>query len=203
MRSVNKLVAGAIAAALPVAALVAILLPITPPPRQAAAATIGGADYAVQYDFREFWTATDGKQFQVILEGNPFPTMDPQSVARQLLPVMQAAKPRPALTFTYDAPGEKPRPYYRLVLVSSYANDLGADAVCQGVKRFNPNSRPGVFSVFAVYCRNDQFMSQTTAWTPATGPDDPRVGQLFSQLFDVVFSDSPMTRPNVGGPDMR
>jgi hypothetical protein len=25
-------------------------------------------------------------------------------VARDLLPVMQAAKPRPALTFTYDAP---------------------------------------------------------------------------------------------------
>jgi hypothetical protein len=166
------------------------------------AATIGGMDYAVQYDFREFWAATDHKNFQVILEGNPFPNLDPATVARQLLPVMQNAKPQPALTFTYDPPAERPRPYYRMVLVFNYANDLGADSVCNGVKRFKP-AQPGIFNVFAVYCRNDQFMSQTTAWTPATGPDDPRVNALFRELFPVLFSDSPMTRPHIGGPDLR
>ncbi len=89
-------------------------------------AVIGGTYYAVQYDFAEFFAATDGRNFQVILVGNPFPSMDPNTVARDLLPVMQAAKPRPALTFTYDAPVERPRPYYRLVLVFNSAPDLGS-----------------------------------------------------------------------------
>ena len=45
---------------------------------------------------------TDGRNFQVVLAGTAFPGVDPKMVARDLLPVMQAAKPRPALTFTYD-----------------------------------------------------------------------------------------------------
>jgi len=196
MRSVKKSTAALISA---VALPFATALQLVP---AASAATIGGMDYAVQYDFREFWAATDGKTFQVILEGNPFPNLDQAAMARQLLPVLQANKPRPALTFTYDAATERPRPYYRMILVFDYANDLGADSVCNGTKRFRP-ARPGVFNLFAVYCRNDQFMSQTTAWTPATGPDDPRVGELFRELFPVLFSDSPMTRPHISGPDIR
>lgn len=189
---------GLIAATAAVATLAAPLAPT------AGAATIGGVDYATQYDYREFFAVTDRRNFQVIIEGNPFPNLDPQTMARQLLPVMQAAKPQPALTFTYDSPTERPRPDYRLVLVFNYANNLGADAVCNGVKRFQPNTQPGVFKVFAVYCRNDRFLSQTTAWTAATGPEDPRVDQLFRQLFEVLFSDNPMTRPNLdGGPDIR
>src|SRR5882672_12344136 len=103
-------------------------------------AVIGGTYYAVQYDFAEFFAATDGRNFQVILVGKPFPSMDPNTVARDLLPVMQAAKPRPALTFTYDAPVERPRPYYRLVLVFDPANNLNSDPVCAGDEiRFGPN----------------------------------------------------------------
>ncbi|OFW98105.1 MAG: hypothetical protein A3D94_20455 [Alphaproteobacteria bacterium RIFCSPHIGHO2_12_FULL_66_14] len=161
------------------------------------AATIGGVYYAVQYDYREFFAATDGKPFQVIIEGNPFPSMDTGEVARQLLPVMQAAKPMPRLTFTYDAPAEKPRPDYRLVLVFDYANDLRADAVCEGTRRTGPGT-PGVFKVFAIYCRNDMSMSQTTAWTPATGPDDPRINWLFRELFMVVFNDAESLRRQNG-----
>ena len=71
-------------------------------PVAAFAGVIGGTYYAPQYDFREFFAATDGRNFQVILAGNPFPGIDPNTVARDLLPAMQAAKPRPALTFTYD-----------------------------------------------------------------------------------------------------
>src|SRR5258707_6494804 len=79
------------------------------------AAVIGGTYYAVQYDFAEFFAATDHRNFQVILVGNPFPNMDANTVARDFLPVMQAAKPRPALTFTYDAGPEKHPPSYPLV----------------------------------------------------------------------------------------
>jgi len=163
----------------------------------ASAAVIGGTYYAPQYDYREFFAATDGRDFQVILAGNPLPGFDPNTVARDLLPIMQAAKPMPRLTFTYDIPAEKPRPDYRLVLVFDYANDLRADAVCEGTRRTGPGT-PGVFKVFAIYCRNDMAMSQTTAWTPATGPDDPRINWLFRELFMVIFSDSEALRRQNG-----
>ena len=168
--------------------IVAALLGLVALPTAASAAIIGGTYYATQYDFAEFFAATDGRNFQVILAGNAFPAIDPNTVARDLLPVMQAAKPRPALTFTYDSPVERPRPDYRLVLVLDPALDLGSDSVCRGVTRFR-QGRPGVFNVYAVYCRNDMSMSETTAWTQATGPTDPRINQLFRELFQVVFAD--------------
>src|SRR5215510_3110989 len=157
---------------------IAALLGLVLLPFSASAAVIGGAYYAVQYDYREFFAATDGRNFQVILAGNPFPGLDPNGVARDLLPLMQAAKPRPALTFTYDAPLERTSPNYRLVLIFDPALDLGSDSVCRGVTRLRP-ARPGTFYVYAVYCRNELPLSETTAWTPASGPTDPRVGQLF------------------------
>ncbi len=164
----------------------------------ASAAVIGGTYYAPQYDYSEFFSATDGRLFTVLLAGEAFAGTDPGLVARDLLPAMQAAKPRPALTFTYDAPAERPRPYYRLVLTFNPAPDYGSNAVCAGAPpRFKPGT-PGTFYVFAVYCRNDQVMSETTAWTPASGPADPRIGELFRQLFMVVFSDSPAHRPQQG-----
>jgi hypothetical protein len=163
---------------------------------------IGGYYYAIQYDFGEFFTATDGRNFQVILVGNPFPSMDPNTVARDLLPVMQAAKPRPALTFTYEAAPEKPHPWYRLVLVFNSPPDLGSYAVCNGEARVGP-PRPGIFYVYAVYCRNDQALSETTAWTPATGPNDPNVNRLFRELFQVVFTDSQGYGRPVQGPRNR
>ena len=168
----------------------------------AGAATIGGTFYATQYDFRDFWTATDGKYFRVVLAGNPFPSLSPEQAAAGLLPVMQGAKPRPALRFTYDAPLEEPRPDYRLVLVSDAANDLNGESVCKGITRFQPG-RVGVVNLFAVYCRNDMVMSMTTAWTPASTPNDPSVSLLFRELFQVVFSDSPALRPNIGGSGRR
>jgi hypothetical protein len=177
---------------------VAVLLGLVILPACASSiAVIGGTYYAVQYDYREFFAATDGRNFQVILAGNPFPAIAPSTVARDLLPAMQAAKPRPALTFTYDAPVERPRPDYRLVLIFDPAPDLGSDPVCRGATRFR-QGRPGVFYVYAVYCRNDMAMSETTAWTSADGPADPRIGQLFRELFMVVFSDSPALRPQMG-----
>ena len=70
------------------------------------AATLGGTNYAIQYEYRDFYIATDNKPFRVELLGNPFPGMSPEEFARRLLPVMQARTSRhPALfTFTYDSP---------------------------------------------------------------------------------------------------
>jgi hypothetical protein len=160
----------------------------------APAGSIGGTDYAPQYDFSEFYAATNDRTFRVLVEGNPFPALTQDEMKRRLLPVMQANRPRPRLTFTYDVPAELPRPDYRLVLVFDAANDLTAARVCAGEVRHQPRppEAAGRFAVFGVYCRNDLALSQSTAWTPATGPEDPRIGQLFSQLFLVLFTDSPM-----------
>jgi len=178
--------------------IIATLLVLAALPAAAWAAVIGGTYYAPQYDYREFFAATDNRNFQVVLAGNLFPGVDPGTVARDLLPAMQAAKPRPALTFTYDAPAEKPRPDYRLMLIADPALDYGSNSACAGLPPRFKQGRPGVLYLFAVYCRNDQVLSETTAWTPATGPTDPRIGELFRQLFMVVFSDSPALRPQNG-----
>ena len=167
----------------------AVLAGLVALPALAVAATIGGVYYAPQYDYRDFFAATDGKSFPVILAGDAFPGVDPGTVARDLLPAMQRAKPRPALTFTYDRPIPPASPDYRLVLVFDPANDLNADPVCAGAPpRFQPG-KPGRFSVYAIYCRNDRAMSFTTAWTQATGPNDPRLERLFRELFMVIFTD--------------
>jgi hypothetical protein len=176
------------------ATLAASLLPVA-----ALAATIGGTEYATQYDYREFFQAADGKPFRVVLVGAPFAGAPVEQVAGPLLAQMQAAKPQPRLTFTYDVPAELPRPDYRLVLVFDAANDFGAPSACGGAKpRLKPGI-PGRINLFAVYCRNDLPLSQTTAWTEASGPDDPRVGQLFRELFPVLFSDAMGLRPQTGG----
>jgi len=167
-------------------------------PAAAYAATIGGYFYAVQYDYREFFSIADNKNFRVVLGGNPFPGMNADDVARQMLPQMQANKPRPALTFTYDKPAEEPRPDYRLWLIFNPANDLGADSVCATGKTRYKEGKPGQVYVFGIYCRNDLALSQTTGWVNASGPDDPRVGELFKDLFLVIFNDSMSLRPQSG-----
>jgi hypothetical protein len=156
--------------------------------------TVGGFDYAPQYDFSEFFAATDGRLFRVVIAGNPFPNLTQSEMQHRLLPVMQANRPRPRLTFTYEVPAELPRPDYRLVMVFQAANDLTAARVCANEIRLRPRTieDAGRFSVFAVYCRNDQAMSQAVAQTPASGPEDPRVGALLLQLFQVVFTDAPL-----------
>jgi hypothetical protein len=135
----------------------------------------------------------------VVLAGVPFAGAPADIAVGPLLAQMQAAKPPPRLTFTYDVPAERPRPDYRMVLVFDAANDFGAAAVCAGDKpRLKPGT-PGRFNVFAVYCRNDLALSQTTAWTNANGPDDPRIGELFRELFPVLFSDALGLRPQSSG----
>lgn len=166
-------------------------------PAMASAAIIGGTNYASQYDYSEFFAVADHHDFQIVLAGNPFPGSDFGTVARDLLPAMQAAKPRPALTFTYDPAVMKDQPDYRLVLVFDAANDLDPKEVCKGVTRFKP-AQSGRFNAYAVYCRNDTPLSETTAWTPASGPSDPRVGQLFRELFPVMFPDTGALRPSLG-----
>lgn len=161
---------------------------------------VGGADYNPAYDFWEFYQIANNRPFRVVVSGNPFPAISDAESRRLLLPVMQANRPaRPRVIFTYDVPAELPRPDYRMVLVYDAANDLSAQRACNNEFRHKPGT-PGRVSVFAIYCRNDQVMSQTTAWTAASGPDDPRVGQMFSALFMVLFIEVNPNRPRPNFP---
>jgi hypothetical protein len=187
MRPIHKLLAAmAAAASLPFCTL------------SAQAGTLGGADFASQYDFREFYTATDNKTFRVVLIGNPFPNMDMGEMARRLLPVMQANKPQPRLTFTYDVPVEPPHPDYRLVLAFDASPNMSADAVCKGAKSVQAGT-PGRVKMFSIYCRNDQFLAQILATTDATSPEDPAMASLFRELFSAMFTRMPSLMPQNGG----
>ncbi|SJZ49582.1 hypothetical protein SAMN02745126_01340 [Enhydrobacter aerosaccus] len=170
-----------------VAAAIALALGF---PVVASAAILGGSQYAIQYDYRDFFAATDNKTFRVVLLGNPYPNMEMSEVARRLLPVMQLNKPPPNLTFTYDVPVEPPHPDYRLVLVFNPANDLGSGAVCNGASRFQP-AVPGKIYVYAVYCRNDLALSEVTGRVASSAPDDQGMNDLMKDLFNVVFDRSP------------
>jgi len=74
-----------------------------------------------------------------------------------------------------------PRSHYSTSSASRLITRVGLAVAVAGT--------PGRFYVYAIYCRNDQAMSQTTAWTDATGPTDPRIERLFRELFPVVFSE--------------
>jgi hypothetical protein len=182
---------------------IAALLAAVAFPAAACAASLGGVDYATQYDFREFFNATDGKALRVVLAGEAFPGVAPDAVANRLLPQMQANKPRPRLTFTYDAPAGQPRPDYRVVMVFNSANDLNGDGVCAGGQTRVRPGVPGRVHVFAIYCRNDKALSQLTGWTNAAGPDDPRMGELFKQVFAELFSEALGLRPQSGASSIR
>ena len=62
---------------------------------------MSGTDYAPQYDFSEFYAATNGRTFEAVVVGNPFPSMTAAEMRQRLLPVMQANKPSSDLTFIY------------------------------------------------------------------------------------------------------
>ena len=157
------------------------------------AATVSGEYYATQYDYREFYNAVDNKNFLVVVKGVPFPGLGPDEGARRLLPIMQAAKPPPRLTFTYDQPAEPQHPDYRMVLVFDPANDLGAASVCKGAERHKA-ATPGRLYVYAVYCRNDMALSEAVGRTSATAPDEPDMLDLYKSLLRTLFSASELLR---------
>jgi hypothetical protein len=137
---------------------------------------------------------TDGKDFPITIAGSSFPDLDAQELSRRLLPVMQANKPRPRLTFSLGQ-----RSPYRPVLLFDPANDVNAAKACKGDARVGAHVA-GKVVMFAVYCRNDLPMSQAIGRTTAANPEDPAVAQLFRDMFQTVFSDGQINQPNHGYP---
>jgi hypothetical protein len=156
--------------------------------------SVSSEDYAVAYDYNEFRAQTDGREFPVMIVGSPFPELSRGDTARRLLPVMQANKPRPRLTFALDQPGA-----YRLVLVFDPASDVTAARACKGEAQAG-EGHGGRIVLFAVYCRNDLPLSQATGHTTAVSPDDPAMARLFHDVFQTVFTDGQVSQPNPGYP---
>ncbi len=113
-------------------------------PAIASAAVIGGTTLCVAVRLRRVLLRRRSSRLQGRAGRQSLPGSDMGTVARDLLPAMQAAKPRPALTFAYDVAPVKDQPNYRLVLVFDAANDLGSREVCNGISRVKPG-RPGLF----------------------------------------------------------
>ena len=113
-------------------------------PVAAFAATIGGTEYATQYDYREFFNAADGKPFRVVLAGNPFPGMplDERRAAaagRRCRPTSRSpASPSP----TTCRPSGRARTT-AWSWSSMPANDLGADSRLRGRKPRFKAGTPG------------------------------------------------------------
>jgi hypothetical protein len=158
------------------------------------AVSVSSEDYALAYDYNEFRAQSDGREFPVAIVGNPFPEFAPQDTARRLLPVMQANKPRPRLTFTL---GEQSP--YRLVLVFDPATGVNAAEACKGEARAGTHLA-GRIVLFAVYCRNRVPLSQAIGHATAARPDDPAMGRLFGAVFQTIFSDAQISQPNPGYP---
>ena len=156
-------------------------------PVMASAAIIGGTNYASQYDYGEFFSIADHHDFKVVLAGNPFPGSDLGSVGRDLLPVMQAAKPRPALTFAYDVAVEKDQPDYRLMLVFNAANDLGSKEVCNGVTRAKPGPARSVQASMPSTAATTWRCRRPPLGRRLPAPTTRSVAELFRELFMVVF----------------
>ena len=174
-----------------IAAAIAAIIAV---PAIACAATIGGVYYAPQYDYTDFWAASDNKTFQVVLEGNPFPSMAADEMAQRLLPVMQIAKPRPNLTFTYDKPAEMRGPTTGWSWCSTTPT-ISAPMRSARARCAPPRRRPAFSSCLPSIA--------AMTWRCRRRPPGRRraartiraYSKLFRELFMVVFTDSPAVRP--------
>jgi hypothetical protein len=140
---------------------------------------VSDEDYAVSYDYQEFRAQ---RELGVVVSGAPSPD--------QVRASLQAGAPRSWPAFVAGNGRER----YRLMLVFDPAPGLTAARVCRG----ETPSAPGVegrLAIFAVYCRAEQPMSQSVGKAPAG-----KLDALFKDLLPMVFSDSPVVRPNHGYP---
>jgi hypothetical protein len=168
-------------------------------PVAALAATIGGTEYAPQYDYREFFTAATASPSAWCCSAIPSPGMAVEQVAGTALAQMQGQQAAASPDLHYDQPAEQPRPDYRLVLMFDPGQRHGRVFRVRRRQAALQAGTPGRVYMQAVYCRNDLALSQTTAWTDAAWPRRSRMGELFRELFPVVFSDAMGLRPQSGG----
>lgn len=168
-------------------------------PCLASAAIISNEEVHIQYDYHEFFAAADGKEFKVVVRGNP--TSLPQAEFEQrLMQVLQKnLTVGPRTTFTTTPANTTARPDYHLALVFNTSSGLLGTTLCKIEK--GSEAPPSVatdaqhgdrVSVSAAYCRNDQPMTEAFARTDAASMDDPAFGRMFSELLAVLFPPQPI-----------
>jgi len=142
---------------------------------------IGGANYASQYDYGEFFSLRSSR-LQGRASRQCVPEQRSRAAARDSCGECRPPS-APALTFAYDVAVEKDQPDYRLMLCSTPPTTR-LEGVCNGVTRSNLRGR--ACSSLRVYCRNDWRVRNDRLDT-GTSANDPSVGELFRELFMVVF----------------
>ncbi len=170
---------------------------VAAPSLPAAAAIITNEDVHLQYDYSEFYAVAGGKEFEVVLRGNPTNVPQAQFEAKlmQLLTqAMRTTNTRPTATPTVRTR----HPNYRLVLVFNLDSGELGTTLCGDLARIVPPSGvlPGRLTVAAAYCRNEDPMTEAFARTTASSLDDPAAQALFNELTSVLFPRRPGLLPN-------
>lgn len=156
------------------------------------AVTIISSEYIeLPYDYGEFVAASDGKQFKVEIRGHASDAA-PAAAAQdafeaRLLQVLQARKPRPALTFVRRL-DEPVRPDHRFVLLFNPAPTVSGDRLCRDLANTETVApTAGRLHVQIAYCRNETVLSHLVVRGDAAGVDDPRLGPIVDQAFAALL----------------
>jgi len=159
-------------------------------------ATITNEDVHIQYDYSEFYAIAGGKEFEVVVRGNPTNLPQPEFEARLMQVLAQAFRTTRTIPVNHPvAPGA--RPHYRLVLAFNLGSGELGRTLCGDLGRVVPgNAQAGQLSVSAAYCRNADPMTEAFAWTGAASLEDPSAQRLFSELISVLFPTRPGLLPN-------
>lgn len=163
----------------------------------ARAAIITNEDVHLQYDYSEFYAVAGGKEFEVVVRGNPTSVPQPQFEARLMQLLTQSM--RSSDTHPTTSPAVRTRsPNYRLVLVFNLDSGELGTTLCGDLSRIVPPAtvRPGRLTVAAAYCRNADPMTEAFARTTAASLDDPAAQALFDELTSVLFPSRPGLLPN-------
>jgi hypothetical protein len=169
-----------------------LLAPLAP----VSAATITNEDVHIQYDYSEFYAVAGGKEFEVVVRGNPTTLPQPQFEAKLMQMLTQAMRTTRTIPTTNPAVRTQ-HPSYRLVLVFNLGSGELGRTLCGDLGRVVPgNNLPGELTVSAAYCRNADPMTEAFARTSVATLEDPAAQRLFNELVSVLFPTRPGLLPN-------
>jgi hypothetical protein len=166
-------------------------------PQAAPAAIITNEEVHIQYDHSEFYAVAGGKEFEVVVRGNPTSVPQPQFEARLMQLLTQAMRSTRTLP-TANPAVRTQHPSYRLVLVFNLGSGELGRTLCGDLAQIVPPASilPGRLTVSAAYCRNADPMTEAFARTDAASLDDPSAQALFNELIGVLFPNRPGLLPN-------
>lgn len=141
------------------------------------------------------YTSYDGARFvgggQLVLVGTAFGDATPQVAALAAEKVAEGSMARTEFRLTPKT-AEQPEANYRVVIVIGGGNGAG---LCGGTPAAGGDFKGGDLTLAAAACSGSTRLSSTRASLDGvTGPDDPRLARLFSQIGSELF---PLRNPDL------